>query len=271
MVFTRSRRKGSRPSGVDESASAISKRRSKRSKRSKGNQLGRAGGSLKAALRRQKEALLALENAEWALIVAQRTRDKAERALWSADEKVNTLRMAELPRDIWQKIVDEYLHPNDMFAFAMTCKFFRDTTKDLGKKMETNLKARRLLKLRKSGKMASHSMGWFLWVWDTGSYLLEHPALLNYAAFQGSVEILSWLQEEMPDRQLNEDTGRWAGMGGSVEILEYLKGEEYEFREDACRGAARGGHLKALKWFRQQLLLKPIRQRLVGVVMVVYH
>ena len=270
MAITRSRRKGSRPSGVDESASAISKRRSKRSKRSKGNQLGRAGGSLKAALRKQKEALLALENAEWALIVAQRTRDKAERALWSADEKVNTLRMAELPRDIWQKIVDEYLHQNDMFAFAMTCKFFRDTTKDFGKKMETNLNYSRLLELRKSGKMASHSLDWFRWVWNTRTILprwgepgfawryraVSEGDLLNYAAFQGSAEVLRWLMEE-EDWELNEDTGRWAGMGGSVEILEYLKGEEYEFREDACRGAARGGHLKALKWFRQQLLLKP--------------
>ena len=259
---------------MDESASAISKRRSKRSKRSKGNQLGRAGGSLKAALRKQKEALLALENAEIAVVVAQRTRDKAERALWSADEKVNTLRMAELPRDIWQKIVDEYLHQNDMFAFAMTCKFFRDTTKDFGKKMETNLNYSRLLELRKSGKMASHSLDWFRWVWNTRTILprrgepgfawryraVSEGDLLNYAAFQGSAEVLRWLMEE-EDWELNEDTGRWAGMGGSVEILEYLKGEEYEFREDACTGAARGGHLKALKWFRQELLREVVVYR----------
>ena len=247
MVIIRSRRKGSRPSGVDEDASAISKRRSKRSKRSKGNQLGRAGESLKAALRKQKEALLALENAEWALIVAQRTRDKAERALWSADEKVNTLRMAELPRDIWQKIVDEYLHPNDMFAFAMTCKFFRDTTKDLGKKMETNLKARRLLELRKSGKMASHSLDWFGYAW--GYRAVSEGNLVNYAAFQGSAEVLRWLMEEK-DWELNEDTGWWAGMGGSVEVLEHLLERGYEFDMMACSGAARGGCLEALKFLR---------------------
>ena len=248
---------------MDEDASAISKRRSKRSKRSKGNQLGRAGGSLKAALRKQKEALLALENAEIAVVVAQRTRDKAERALWSADEKVNTLRMAELPRDIWQKIVDEYLHQNDMFAFAMTCKFFRDTTKDFGKKMETNLNYSRLLELRKSGKMASHSLDWFRWVWNTRTILprwgepgfawryraVSEGDLLNYAAFQGSAEVLRWLMEEK-DWELNEDTGWWAGMSGSVEVLEHLLERGYEFDMMACSGAARGGCLEALKFLR---------------------
>ena len=39
-----------------------------------------------------------------------------------------------LPAELWQKIVDQ----NDLLALAMTCRLFRDTTKDLGK-METNL------------------------------------------------------------------------------------------------------------------------------------
>ena len=49
----------------------------------------------------------------------------------------------------------------------MTCRFFREKQKGLGKKMETKLGARRLLELRESGRMVSHSLGWFLWVCDT--------------------------------------------------------------------------------------------------------
>ena len=45
----------------------------------------------------------------------------------------------KLPAELWEKIVDENVQQNDLLALAMTCRFFRDTTKDLGKKVETNL------------------------------------------------------------------------------------------------------------------------------------
>ena len=45
-------------------------------------------------------------------------------------------------------------------------------------------------------------------------------------------------------------TGLGAGRGGSVEVLEYLWEENYEFDERACSGAAKEGHLKALKFLR---------------------
>ena len=83
--------------------------------------------------------------------------------LEAKNEKLLGLLLPEL----WQKIVDEYLHQNDMLALAMACRFFRDTTKDLGKKVVTNLYIYRLLDLRKSGKIPSHSLGWFRWVCDT--------------------------------------------------------------------------------------------------------
>merc|ERR1711970_1096374 len=102
-----------------------------------------------------------------------------------------------LPPDLWEKILDEYLDRNDLFALAMTCRFFRDTTKGLGKKLETNLNLKRLLDLRKSGKMPSHSLAWFQWVCDTltvlpgfnrGEGAVSEDDLLKYAALQGSVE-----------------------------------------------------------------------------------
>ena len=226
---------------------------------------------------KKKGERIVREAKERAILESDRTLREARlsfgqelRSVCAKLEAKNEKLLGRLPPEIWQKILDDYLHQNDFLTVALTCRFFREKQKDLGKKVETNLKDDLLLELRKSGKMVSHSLDWFGWVWNTRTILprwgepgfawryraVSEGDLLNYAAFQGSAEVLRWLMEEK-DWELNEDTGRWAGMGGSVEILEYLKGEEYEFREDACRGAARGGHLKALKWFRQQLLLKP--------------
>ena len=171
-----------------------------------------------------------------------------------------------LPPEMWQKILDEYLHQNDLLAFAMTCRFFRDTTKVLGKKMETDFTSDRFLDLWKSGTVPSHSLGWFQWVCDTLEILpgferfwskkrvkgaVYEGDLVNYAALQGSVEILRWLVEEK-GYELNEDTGWLAGMGGSIEVLEYLRGNGYKFDEGACMGVAEGGHLEALKFLRSR-------------------
>ncbi|WZN65501.1 putative ankyrin repeat protein [Chloropicon roscoffensis] len=169
--------------------------------------------------------------------------------------------MGKLPPELWEKILDENLHQNDLLALAMTCRFFRDTTKDLGRKLVTNLNPDRLLKLRKSGRITSHSMGWFRWVcdsmeirpglewsWERLKGVVYEGHLLNYAAFQGSVEILRWLVEEK-GWELNKHTGEWAGRGGSVKILEHLRGRGYKFDVMACDGAAMGGHLEALKFF----------------------
>ena len=174
-----------------------------------------------------------------------------------------------LPPELLQKIVDEYLHQNDLVALAMTCRFFREKQKDLGKKVETDLTSDRLLEQRKSGKIPSHSLGWVQWVCDTFEILpgfimpgwddedrvkgaVYEGELLNYAAFQGSVKIFRWLHEEKGCKLNQYRTGWWAGMGGSVEIFEYLKLKGYEFFDRVCEGAARGGRLKALKFLRSQ-------------------
>ena len=176
-------------------------------------------------------------------------------------EAKNEKLLGRLPPELWEKIVDENLHQNDLLALAMTCRFFREKQKDLGKKVETNLHVYRLLDLQKSGKMASYSLGWFRWVCDTMEIrpgftewksfegAVYEGDLLNYAALQGSAEVLRWLMEEK-DWELNEDTGWWAGMGGSVEVLEHLLERGYEFDMMACSGAARGGCLEALKFLR---------------------
>ena len=44
--------------------------------------------------------------------------------------------LKKLPPEMWQKIVYN-VHQNDLLALSMTCRFLRDTTKDLKKKEVT--------------------------------------------------------------------------------------------------------------------------------------
>ena len=170
--------------------------------------------------------------------------------------------LGKLPPELWQKIIDENLHQNDLLALAMTCRFFREKQKVLGWKIGTDLDYSRLLDLRASGKVAPHTLGWFQWVCDTfeilpgfklGSERVEgavyEGSLVNCAVFQGSVEILRWLMEEK-GWEPNKETGDWAGMGGSVKVLEYVKGKGCKFNILASYGAARGGQLEALKFLK---------------------
>ena len=193
-------------------------------------------------------------------------RAKKELVTLCADFKAkNEERLRRLPPELWEKIiVDESVEQNDLFALAMTCRFFREKQKDFGKKVKTDLTSNRLFELRKIGKMPSHTLGWFRWVCDTMEILsgyetgwskervkgaMYEGVLLNYAAIQGSVEILRWLIEEK-GWELNKYTGWYAAMGGSVEVLEHLVDRGYEFDEWACCWAAKEGHLKALKFLR---------------------
>ena len=97
---------------------------------------------------------------------ASTARAKEELLTLCADFEPTRSSWALLP-ELWEKIVDEYLHQNDLLALAMACGFFRDTTKDLGKKVVTDLYYGSLLRLQKSGRVTSHTLGWFQWVCDT--------------------------------------------------------------------------------------------------------
>ncbi|WZN61405.1 putative ankyrin repeat protein [Chloropicon roscoffensis] len=189
------------------------------------------------------------------------------RTVCAALEAKNEKKLTRLPPELWEKILDdENLHQNDTLALASTCRFFREKQKDFGWEMETILVLHHfgaLLTLWESGKVACQSLDWFRWVcgtmeiqwgfevWDDERVkgAVYQGDLVNFAAFQGSVEILRWLIEE--ERcELNQKTGRWAGLGGSVKVLAYLWERGYEFTEGACAGAVSGGRLEALKFLK---------------------
>ena len=212
-------------------------------------------------VRRKEEVVRLLEKAS--AKGKGNARAKKELVTLCADfEAKNEKLLGRLLPELWQKILDQYLHQNDLLALAMTCRFFREKQKDLGKKMETNVGSFCLLDLRKSVRMPSHTLVWFQWVCDTFEIkpgfersrervegAVYEGDLVNYAALQGSVEILRWLMDEK-EWELNFYTGEWAGMGGSVEVLEYLWDWGYEFNDGACGWAAEEGHLEALKYLK---------------------
>ena len=75
--------------------------------------------------------------------------------------------LKKLPEELWSKIVDESVQQNDLVALAMTCRFFRDTTKVLGKKMETNLEEPPNRLFGQEPLVTPHTFGWYRWVCDT--------------------------------------------------------------------------------------------------------
>jgi hypothetical protein len=72
-----------------------------------------------------------------------------------------------------------------------------------------------------------------------------------FAAFNGHLEVLKYLREEVKapwDRR----TAAWAADNGHLHILEYLVERKYDkFDEDACAYAAREGHLDCLKYLHE--------------------
>ena len=205
---------------------------------------------------------------------AERVARRELSTLCATLEAKNEKLLGRLLPELWEKITGHFESP-DLLAFAMTCRFFREKQKDLKKKMETIVGGEDLVFYAHYWKVTSHTLGWFRWVCDTFKILpgyekvhmnavgfrytgrLMEPfcgdvyegVLLNYAAFQGSVEILRWLMEEKGCK-LNKNTGWYAGVSGSIEVLEHMRGRGYKFTKAACEGAAMGGCLEALKFLR---------------------
>ena len=65
------------------------------------------------------------------------------------------------------------------------------------------------------------------------------------------MEEKGWEQNDEHEADHEAERVFWAARGGSIEVLEYLMEWGYEFG-NACTGAAREGHLEALKWARDQ-------------------
>ena len=96
------------------------------------------------------------------------------------------------------------------------------------KKLVTDLRRETLFE-----KAPCFSLAWFIWVHRSFEWLAVRApcALMQLAAFQGSIETMKWLKSEgIPLDTFPFTAGHHAAMGGQIEMLEWLRSEGYEFR-----------------------------------------
>ena len=76
----------------------------------------------------------------------------------------------------------------------------------------------------------------------------ESDSLCALAAALGQLEILKWLREN--NFPWDEETCRRAASGGHLEVLQWACANGCPWNEDTCKYAANGGHLEVLQWAR---------------------
>ena len=59
-----------------------------------------------------------------------RTRSRAAKERHDEREVESTQRLDKLPKEVWEKILDE-LDENDLFPLALSCRYFRQKQKEL--------------------------------------------------------------------------------------------------------------------------------------------
>ena len=72
--------------------------------------------------------------------------------------------------------------------------------------------------------------------------------LCRLAAEEGQLEILKWLRAN--DFRWDSRTCQWAAKCGHLEVLQWARANGCPWDEWTCTGAAEGGHLEVLQWAR---------------------
>ena len=73
--------------------------------------------------------------------------------------------------------------------------------------------------------------------------------LCRLAAEEGQLEILKWLRAN--DFRWDSRTCQWAAKCGHLEVLQWARANGCPWDEWTCTGAAEGGHLDVLQWARE--------------------
>merc|ERR1711934_1043327 len=220
-----------------------------------------------------------------------RARKKATKEGREARELENARRLDKLPRELWEKILDE-LKGDDLFPLALSCRYFRQKQNELVERrtqngpgsekshlaLKTNLhrmlfknqpasadylrfarkeKASRGVGRKKAECIrrlaAYHGHLPLLQELQAGLKKLD-PALDMEAARGGHLETLQWLidQQGGPDTVLNEWIFAHACKGGNWETVMWLRSEDCAWTEEACEDAAEGGHWETVMWLRSE-------------------
>ena len=179
-----------------------------------------------------------------------RCRDKRE------EECANFQVLGKLPPELWQKITDG-LESDDLFAFAMTCRFFREKQKGLTWCDSLRTRASRALERVDVG-VREGRLDFLKFIFlEGGPYRKDFGTQDTYctvAARNNDLGTLKWLRSCEPPCEWEEETLTAAAEGGHIGVLEWLRSCEppcpWYDSGWTCSAAARAGQLDALKWLR---------------------
>jgi len=127
--------------------------------------------------------------------------------------------------------------PSDLARLRAVSREMRDAVAATGRKVY-ELGAEKAIELGDlSGMQLLHQRG------DLDD---ESDSLCALAAALGQLEILKWLREN--NFPWDEETCRRAASGGHLEVLQWACANGCQWNERTCTGAAQGGHLEVLQW-----------------------
>lgn len=168
--------------------------------------------------------------------------------------------LLSLPSDLLGECLS-YLGPGNFLYVAGVCRTFRDVYISLGHERPTETGLCEIVASVPRVQMALEELetsdGHPTTIKWRGRKVLMWKAIIEYAAWQGNLVVLSWAREKYKDSywkipaMTNGACGE-AARGGHLEVLQWLHEMghcRWDSWDDAtCKNAAAAGHLEVLQW-----------------------
>ena len=196
------------------------------------------------------------------------------------EEVKNARRLDKLPREVWEKILDN-LDENDLFPLALSCRYFRQKQKELVARTRQKGKPCRALKttlhewpVKDQPASAEYLEFCYIEKYSGGYEGVRDKRIRIMAAYHGHLPLLQELLEPFDelDKEIVRNAGEssssqslllllgfasdfvfFAARGGQLETLQWLKTQEgFEMNESVFLKACENGHLEMMKWLRSE-------------------
>ena len=174
----------------------------------------------------------------------------------NARQAENTLRLDKLPKEVWDKILDE-LEENDLFPLALSCRYFRQKQKEMVERTRQSGKRRRALKTNLDRTLHNRqpvSVEYLRFCTKEKVHWIDEysrdEGIGNLAAFYGYLPLV---QEILVDGECDgqEFTHNAGESSLSQSLLLLVSASDFFLPFSLSRilfSTARGGQLETLKW-----------------------
>jgi len=154
--------------------------------------------------------------------------------------------------------IAEYIDPNSIFAFALTCTDARNIIQYLNIEIKTTCMStvHSLERIKWAISMGAPAYDLSIcamralasteilqFFFDLGFSL---DSLCDESAYAGNLAMLQWARAHECDWDAN--TCAYAAEGGNIDVLWWLRENGCPWNEDTCSAASIGGHLDILEW-----------------------